>query len=101
MPFYHYSCEDCGECVELRKLSERNLPATCPSCGQIASRIIKAPLLSTMEKTQRMAHYTNERSANEPQVVRRKVQEDESPSRNNHKHNHFHSGSSRPWMIGH
>ncbi len=34
MPFYEYSCARCGERFELmRSLSDRDAPASCPSCG--------------------------------------------------------------------
>ncbi len=101
MPVYHYGCENCGEFAELRRISECRLPASCPSCSQMASRIIKAPSLNTMEKAQRIAHHTNERSANEPKLVSR--DEKESHSHRGHKHGgvrHNHAPS-RPWMIGH
>ena len=94
MPIYHYNCKSCGEFVELRKISEYKLPAACPACDQMGSRVIKAPSLNTMNNAQRAAHDTNERSAHEPRVVRRK-------NNSNHKHSHSHSSSSRPWMIGH
>ena len=34
MPFYEYSCKKCGMKFDLmRRLVERDDPASCPSCG--------------------------------------------------------------------
>ncbi len=99
MPVYHYDCDECGEFSNVRKISACKLPATCPSCGQMAPRIIKAPSLNTMENTQRIAHQHNERSAHEPRLVRKDEKESHSgPKRSNVRHKH---GPSRPWMLGH
>ncbi len=98
MPIYHYGCESCGEFTELRKISECKLPVACPSCGQSASRIIKAPSLNTMKGTERIAHQHNERSAHEPRVVRKTNKEIHTHSHVGHSHS---KAPSRPWMIGH
>lgn len=41
MPMYEYTCEHCGAKLELiRRLSQRDDPATCPGCGAAAQRVI-------------------------------------------------------------
>lgn len=70
MPVYEYECKACGVFTALRKMSESRLSAFC-DCGQESERILSVPKLAVMEKSQRMAHERNEKSANEPGSRRR------------------------------
>ena len=41
MAIYEYRCKSCGREFELtRKMSESAAPATCPSCGSEAERLV-------------------------------------------------------------
>jgi putative FmdB family regulatory protein len=40
MPRYIYTCECGGEKEELRRISERDDPVTCPECGGEMSRVL-------------------------------------------------------------
>jgi putative FmdB family regulatory protein len=46
LPTYEYSCPGCGSAFEaLRKVSERDEPISCPSCGAEARRGLSSPSL--------------------------------------------------------
>jgi putative FmdB family regulatory protein len=104
MPLYDYSCEECGPFREWQSMGLSSEPVNCPSCGQSSRRVIAAPYLADMKPNTRIAHQRNEKSADEPRVVR-KASHDHSAGGHVHPHRHGaggHShGPSRPWMIGH
>ncbi|MFC0267018.1 FmdB family zinc ribbon protein [Kushneria aurantia] len=66
MPVYEYDCENCGLFNRRRPMLECALPATCPSCGVSAPRLISPPRLALVSTATRTAHDTNERSAERP-----------------------------------
>ncbi|WP_324294232.1 zinc ribbon domain-containing protein [Burkholderia cenocepacia] len=39
MPMYEYACPGCGVFDARRMVSERDIPACCPRCGQHAPRV--------------------------------------------------------------
>lgn len=44
MPVYDYECARCGTFEAVRRIAERDDPASCPDCGEIAGRVtIGAP----------------------------------------------------------
>jgi putative FmdB family regulatory protein len=70
MPFYDYSCEDCGTFTRLRPMALAADPAPCPDCGTSARRVIlTAPGIATMDAGRRSAFVTNERSAHAPKLA--------------------------------
>jgi putative FmdB family regulatory protein len=71
MPLYDYQCDGCGPFREWRRMSDYAQPATCPDCGSSAERLMATPVIG-MDSGLRRAHATNERSAHEPRVVRRR-----------------------------
>ncbi|MDG1074077.1 MAG: zinc ribbon domain-containing protein [Methylophilaceae bacterium] len=71
MPVYEYECKSCGVFTALRKMSESSDAAFCQECGSESERILSAPKLAVLAKTQRVAHERNEKSAHEPNVGRR------------------------------
>ena len=67
MPTYDYQCFDCGSFEQIRRIANRDAPATCPQCGAQASRIlIAAPSLASLTSSVRLAMATNEQSSHEP-----------------------------------
>lgn len=72
MPVYDYLCRGgiCDGHTEVRSISERDLPARCPSCQLPADRMLQAPRLSVMPAPTRTAHATNERNSHEPASTR-------------------------------
>lgn len=69
MPVYDYECERCGPFTWMRPMSECDLPAECPRCGDDAPRaFLTAPHLA-MATERRLAYATNEKSAHMPRRV--------------------------------
>ncbi|MBM3585256.1 MAG: zinc ribbon domain-containing protein [Alphaproteobacteria bacterium] len=75
MPLYDYECETCGPFRAWRSMSAYRRPAPCPDCGRSSRRAVVMPALG-MDSGQRNAHAVNEKSANEPRVVRRRRGDD-------------------------
>lgn len=71
MPLYDYDCTRCGPFREWRSMNDFEKPVACPDCGKAAARAIATPLLG-MDAGLRKAHAVNEKSANEPRLVRRR-----------------------------
>jgi putative FmdB family regulatory protein len=71
MPRYNYTCESCGPFSDWRPMSKSDLDASCPSCGSASKRQIAMPFLQRVSRNVRIAHERNERSADEPKVMRR------------------------------
>lgn len=100
MPVYEYHCPACGVFAELAKMSEAARPAACPSCQQLAPRVLSVPRLATLSPAQRRAHERNEKSAHEP----RRTQRSTCGAGCGHTH---HAPAPRParprrpWMLGH
>ena len=109
---YEYECRECGVFPAFRSIDERDLPATCVFCEELAARIISAPNLSLMNPRQRVAAFRNERSRHQPLVSnggaccsggscshRRpsepKTKDGKPALRASRKKNR------RPWMLGH
>ena len=70
MPVYEYRCNACGPFTQMRPMAEYEQPTPCPACGAAAQRVIlTAPHCSTLSTQSRLAHATNERSANAPKTV--------------------------------
>jgi putative FmdB family regulatory protein len=114
MPVYEYLCAECGPFTSLRAMSDYEKPSDCPDCGAQAPRVLlTAPRLSTMTADRRLAHATNERSANAPQTLSEKLAHGAGCSccgsgemKRSRQVNRSKGGAksfptSRPWMISH
>jgi putative FmdB family regulatory protein len=121
MPLYDYECRKCGPFQEWRSIDAFDKPSRCPDCGKAARRSLATPGLGMRNSALRKAHQINERSAEEPRVVRRKrgdpvpthdVHRDlteASQSRHAHQHGHGHDHghkkdlhrSNHPWALKH
>jgi putative FmdB family regulatory protein len=123
MPLYNYECRRHGTFSDWFSMSESENPTPCPVCGKLARRSVSAPYLG-IDSGLREAHGTNEKSAHEPRVVRRR-RGDPIPhdahrdltqhSASAHSHGHHHAGhshakdhgagkaqaSNHPWMVRH
>jgi len=70
MPVYDYLCGDCGPFTEMRPMAECEKPCECPHCRRDAPRAyLTAPNFFGMAPERRLAHATNERSANAPSTL--------------------------------
>lgn len=118
MPLYDYRCEQCGTFSAIRKMSEAGEAIAC-DCGEMAERVITAPYLALMDRSTRVAHQRNEKSAHEPRTTRsgcgcsgRHTCNDNKgdqktaassagkPNSGNGLHMQT-SKTARPWMLGH
>lgn len=114
MPLYDYKCQQHGVFHELIAMDERSAAHPCPTCLQLAPRVIMMPQILTMDSGVRKARHTNERSRHEPVIS--------SAASRDHRHgsgcgceqaDKLHSKavlladgskifpSARPWMISH
>lgn len=71
MPLYDYGCDTCGPFRDWQPMSLWDLDIGCPSCGRPSKRLVAKPSLSCIDRDVRHAHERNERSAEEPHVMRR------------------------------
>ena len=71
MPRYEYRCQACGIVEKSHSMGEARDTEKCPSCGDAATRVFSAPLLSRVPAPLRSAVDQAERSRDEPTVVRR------------------------------
>ncbi len=94
MPIYDFVCEDCGPFEQWRSFAEVGDPMACPSCGGQAKRVYSMPNTKKMPTALSGAMDRAEKSAHEPEVVRRPV--GGTGSRKKHHHSH-----GRPWALGH
>lgn len=109
MPIYDYDCRACGAFTEQRPMSESADPAPCPGCGLDAPRVIGPVHVRGISSGRRYAlEARNERSANEPRVVRHVGRKNADLERCGHQHHrnrldaHAPLGQAhRPWMVGH
>jgi putative FmdB family regulatory protein len=71
VPVYEFVCEDCGPFEQRHSFTEAGAPIACPSCGRKARRVYSVPSIKRMPAALSGAMGHAEKSAHEPQVVRR------------------------------
>ncbi len=94
MPLYEFVCRECGPFEERRSLEEPREMVSCPGCGAGARRVYSVPGVKRIAPGLSGAMDRVEKSAHEPEVVRRPAG-DVAPG---HGHRHAHG---RPWALGH
>jgi putative FmdB family regulatory protein len=94
VPVYEFFCEDCGPFEQRHSFTEAGAPIACPSCGRKARRVYSVPNIRRMPAALSGAMGHAEKSAHEPQVVRRPTGGTESGKGHQHSHG-------RPWTLGH
>ena len=92
MPVYDFLCEHCGPFERWRPFAEAGEPMACSSCGRGARRVYSVPNTRRLPSALSGALDRAEKSAHEPDVVRRRVAE----AGRGHHH-----GQGRPWTLGH
>ena len=96
MPLYEYECSEHGGFDEQRPMSLASAAAPCPHCGADARRVLSAPNVAFLARSERRARDINERNQHEPRLVQREpVRAQEPPPRR------VHASHGRPWAIGH
>ena len=94
MPNYDFVCEDCGPFEQQRPLAEASDPMACPSCGRESRRVYAMPNTRRMPAALSGAMDRADKSAHEPELVRRPI----AGKASGKKHHHSHG---RPWALGH
>ncbi len=96
MPRYEFQCENCGPFECWRPLAQVDVVMNCPKCQAIARRVYTTPGLVRNPPLSK-ARYRAEKSAYEPEVVRREhpVSAEEKPQQV------VYQSHGRPWQIGH
>jgi putative FmdB family regulatory protein len=94
VPLYEYECIDHGVFEDQRSIAESAEDGACPVCLCGARRIVSAPNLGQLARSQVKAIDRNERSRHEPRVVRTEPPRaaERGPLR---------STGGYPWAIGH
>jgi putative FmdB family regulatory protein len=96
MPIYEYECLEHGVFEEQRKVAESGAAGACPHCLQASPRIVSAPSLGRLERSQVRAIERNEKSRHEPRIVRTE------PPRSRPEVRPMRSAmGGYPWAIGH
>lgn len=124
MPVYDYKCAEHGLFHQLATFEQSAEPQACPSCGQLAARVIVLPPeLKAMSRENHTAHERNETSQHQPVFstteARADAQERQAHAHRKGKPCGCHDGgklrsalmytadgkkmfpSMRPWMISH
>ena len=94
MPNYDFVCEDCGPFEQQRPLAEASDQMACPSCGRESRRVYAMPNTRRMPAALSSAMDRADKSAHEPEVVRRPMGGAEAGKKHHHSHG-------RPWALGH
>jgi putative FmdB family regulatory protein len=68
MPVYEYECREHGLFELLRNVSQSGESAPCPTCTLPGARVLSAPHLCAMARSQLLARDRNERSRYAPKV---------------------------------
>lgn len=71
MPLYDYECATCGPFRDWQPMSRSDQDVECPSCGTPSKRLMAMPFLTCISPNVRIAHERNEKSADQPLVLRR------------------------------
>ena len=104
MPIYEYKCTSCeNEFEELLSLEKYSPILVCPECNAPSTRIISAPRLAILKKSERLARERNERAIYEPLKVTRQHECNHSSCDHEEKKKGSYqqiSEGSRPWMLG-
>ncbi len=105
MPIYDYFCDECGMFREMRPMVDSSQSCPCPDCQRLAKRMITAPHVRTARSSTLVKKEEfNQRSANEPHVIKRINSSPDQPSQNataSHSKHTYGQPGHRPWMVGH
>jgi putative FmdB family regulatory protein len=95
MPIYEYECVEHGVFEDQRSIARSDEDGPCPVCEKHSPRIVSAPNLGRMERSQVKAMDRNEKSRHEPRVVQT------APRREGHLAPLRAASGGYPWAIGH
>jgi putative FmdB family regulatory protein len=69
MPIYEYQCKRHGVFELLKSVAEVHEPGLCPDCSRVGQRLISAPHISAMARSQVLARDRNIQSQYEPRMA--------------------------------
>jgi putative FmdB family regulatory protein len=101
MPLYDYVCRECGPFREWQPMARSGADVACPGCGQGSKRAVSMPFLPCVSRDDRIAHERNERSADEPAVMRRDELDARYGRIKPRGHHHHGRGMYRSTVLGH
>jgi putative FmdB family regulatory protein len=81
MPSYDFRCERCGPFSRVLPMREATGTSACPQCAAVAPRVFGAPALVGGATPIRRARAAAEASADTPQVVQRRPNQQPQPPR--------------------
>jgi putative FmdB family regulatory protein len=91
---YEYECVEHGVFESDRAIRDFASPGVCPACGREAPRILSAPRLSCIARSDRIARDRNDQSCHEPRLV---VSDTASAGSSRTRAAVSHG---RPWVLG-
>ncbi|SRR5712691_42491 len=97
MPIYEFVCATCGLFECWRSVDECSQPMLCPTCKTIARRAYSVPGLVRTPPALAKALQRAEKSAYEPEAVRRPRPAGEEAAVPTHRYQQH----GRPWQLGH
>jgi len=98
LPIYEYECGDHGVFEEQRRIAESAAAGSCPHCLRASPRIVSAPSLGRLERSQVRAIERNEKSRHEPRVLRtERAPQPSAPEARPLRSAH----GGYPWAVGH
>lgn len=106
MPLYEYKCPACeNKFNELMSLDDYTPIRVCPKCNEPSPRLISAPNLQILKKSERIARERNEKAIFDPKRITRKHECNDTNCKHDHEEKNkgvFQqiSEGSRPWMLG-
>ena len=68
MPLYEYECQKHGTFESIASIEACREPGACPTCEKPASRVLSAPHLRSMARSEVIARDRNEQSRHEPRL---------------------------------
>jgi putative FmdB family regulatory protein len=99
MPLYEYECAEHGVFEEHACMDKAAKAARCPVCENDGRRILSAPHVARMARSEVRARERNEKSCHEPRVVKGAEM---GQGRSSQKRGGFESSRiSRPWVLEH
>lgn len=90
MPLYDYTCANCGDFEAWRTMAEVSQPMACPTCDDVAMRLLVAPNISLNGGSLK----SRLGASAEPRLVKRQEKVTSMPKNQSQR-------GGRPWMLGH
>ncbi|HTK08584.1 MAG TPA: zinc ribbon domain-containing protein [Ktedonobacteraceae bacterium] len=97
MPLYEFQCDSCGSFTHWRAFAQASEAMICPTCQRVVRRLYTPPGLYRVPAELAKARYRAEKSAFEPEIVRRQ----RPASGEKEQAKPFQQSHGRPWQLEH